>query len=72
MNFIPARLENGAGALRLNLPDGITLPVPAERTHRYAGHAGKEVLFGIRPEHLTGAARTSTARTSPPSRRRPR
>jgi multiple sugar transport system ATP-binding protein len=53
MNFIPARLENGAGALRLNLPDGITLPVPPERTSRYAGHAGKEVLFGIRPEHLT-------------------
>jgi multiple sugar transport system ATP-binding protein len=55
MNFIPARLENGSGALRLNLPDGITLPVPAERTGRYAGHAGKEVLFGIRPEHLTEA-----------------
>ncbi|GAA0608158.1 sn-glycerol-3-phosphate ABC transporter ATP-binding protein UgpC [Craurococcus roseus] len=55
MNFIPARLENGAGALRLNLPDGVTLPVPAERTGRYAAHAGKEVLFGIRPEHLTEA-----------------
>jgi multiple sugar transport system ATP-binding protein len=56
MNFIPARLENGSGALRLNLPDGITLPVPAERSGRYAAHAGKEVLFGIRPEHLTEAA----------------
>jgi multiple sugar transport system ATP-binding protein len=55
MNFIPARLENGAGALRLNLPDGITLPVPAERTSRYGGYAGKELLFGIRPEHLTEA-----------------
>jgi multiple sugar transport system ATP-binding protein len=55
MNFIPARLENGAGALRLNLPDGITLPVPADRTSRYAGFAGKELLFGLRPEHLTEA-----------------
>ena len=27
--------------------------VGTERTGRYAGHAGKEVLFGIRPEHLT-------------------
>jgi len=53
MNFIPARIENGSGALRLNLPNGIVLPVPAERTQRYAGMAGKEVLFGIRPEHLT-------------------
>ena len=53
MNFIPARLENASGALRLLLPEGIVLPVPAERTHRYAAFAGREVLFGIRPEHLT-------------------
>jgi multiple sugar transport system ATP-binding protein len=53
MNFIPARVENGSGALRVNLPNGIVLPVPAERTQRYAQAAGKEVLFGIRPEHLT-------------------
>jgi multiple sugar transport system ATP-binding protein len=53
MNMIPARLENGAGALRLHLPGDIVLPVPAERTQRYAAQAGREVLFGIRPEHLT-------------------
>jgi multiple sugar transport system ATP-binding protein len=53
MNFIPARVENGSGALRLNLPNGIVLPVPADRTQRYNGMAGKEVIFGIRPEHLT-------------------
>ncbi|GGG42701.1 sugar ABC transporter ATP-binding protein [Caldovatus sediminis] len=53
MNMIPARLENGAGALRLRLPGDIVLPVPAERTQRYAPLAGGEVLFGIRPEHLT-------------------
>ena len=72
MNFIPARLENGAGALRLNLPDGITLPVPAERTSRYAGYAGQ----GGAVRHPAGAPdrsrRTSAARTSRPSRRRPR
>jgi len=53
MNLLPARLENGAGALRLALPDGITLPVPAERTARYSAFAGKDVIFGLRPEHLT-------------------
>jgi multiple sugar transport system ATP-binding protein len=53
MNFIPARVENGSGALRLHLPNDIVLPVPAERTQRYAQAAGKEMLFGIRPEHLT-------------------
>jgi multiple sugar transport system ATP-binding protein len=53
MNFLPARVENASGALRLNLPNGIVLPVPAERTARYQGTAGREMLFGIRPEHLT-------------------
>ncbi|MBY0334783.1 MAG: sn-glycerol-3-phosphate ABC transporter ATP-binding protein UgpC [Acetobacteraceae bacterium] len=53
MNFIPGRLVNGGAALNVVLPDGITLPVPAERAGRYAAHAGREILFGIRPEHLT-------------------
>jgi len=53
MNFLPTRLENASGALRLNLPNGIVLDVPAERTARYAPHAGRALLFGIRPEHLT-------------------
>ncbi|WP_456316580.1 ABC transporter ATP-binding protein [Teichococcus cervicalis] len=55
MNFIPGRLENGAGALRVHLPGDIVLPVPAERTARYTPLAGREILFGIRPEHLTEA-----------------
>jgi multiple sugar transport system ATP-binding protein len=53
MNFIPARLEAAASALRLHLPGDIILPVPAERTARYNAWAGKEVLLGLRPEHLT-------------------
>ena len=53
MNFIPAKLANGGAALNIVLPGGISLPVPEARAKRYAGHAGKEVLFGIRPEHLT-------------------
>jgi multiple sugar transport system ATP-binding protein len=53
MNFIPARLENGAAALNLILADGTVLPVPEERTARYKGLAGRAVLLGLRPEHLT-------------------
>ena len=53
MNFIPGRLENGSGALRVHLPGDIVLPVPESRTARYAALAGREVVFGIRPEHLT-------------------
>ncbi len=53
MNFIPARLDRASGAFNLHLPEGAVVPVPAERTARYETHAGREVLFGIRPEHLT-------------------
>ncbi|MBB3897075.1 ABC transporter ATP-binding protein [Roseococcus suduntuyensis] len=53
MNFIPARLENGAAALNLVLADGSVLPVPEDRTARYKPHAGRAVLLGLRPEHLT-------------------
>ena len=55
MNFIPGRLEQSSGALRVHLPGDIVLPVPESRTSRYAALAGKEVIFGIRPEHLTEA-----------------
>ena len=59
MNFVPARLENGAGTLRLHLPDAITLPVPSDRTVRYRAYAGRELIFGLRPEHLTEVKPTS-------------
>jgi multiple sugar transport system ATP-binding protein len=56
MNFIPCQVEQAAGALRIRLTDQIMLPVPAERTRRYAALVGKQkVLFGIRPEHLSDA-----------------
>jgi len=53
MNFIPARLIEASGALNVYLSEDIVLPVPAERTARYLPHAGRELLFGIRPEHMT-------------------
>jgi multiple sugar transport system ATP-binding protein len=53
MNFIPAVLEPASGALNLRLPGDIVLPVPEERSPRYNSHAGRQVLLGIRPEHLT-------------------
>jgi len=65
MNFIPARLEQASGALRLHLPHDIVLDVPAARTARYQAHAGKNVLFGIRPEHLTDDKPTDKSNTAP-------
>jgi multiple sugar transport system ATP-binding protein len=56
MNFLPCRLEEADGALRVRLADEIALPVPAARTARYRPHVGRDGLtFGLRPEHLTEA-----------------
>ena len=65
MNFIPAKLEQASGALRLHLPHDIVLDVPASRTARYQPHVGKNVLFGIRPEHLTDDKPTDKSNTAP-------
>ncbi|MCC6918628.1 MAG: sn-glycerol-3-phosphate ABC transporter ATP-binding protein UgpC [Alphaproteobacteria bacterium] len=52
MNFLPCRLEENAGALTARIGD-IALPLPASRTTRYKPYVGKELLFGLRPEHMT-------------------
>ena len=53
MNFIPCRLEEAAGGLRVRLSDQIAFPVPASRTARYQPHlASGKLEFGLRPEHI--------------------
>ncbi|UFN48230.1 sn-glycerol-3-phosphate ABC transporter ATP-binding protein UgpC [Roseomonas sp. OT10] len=53
MNFLPARLEGEGDGLALRLADGVSLPVPPDRAARYGRFAGREMLLGLRPEHLT-------------------
>jgi multiple sugar transport system ATP-binding protein len=53
MNFIPGRLESSGKALRVRLSDTLAFPVPEDRADHYRGHVGKEVTFGLRPEHIT-------------------
>src|SRR5579871_2669413 len=53
MNFLPCRVEKNGAGLVLSVADGLTFPVPADRTGRYSAAAGKEVVFGLRPEHIT-------------------
>jgi multiple sugar transport system ATP-binding protein len=65
MNFIPATLEEMSGALRLNLPGGMSVDVPEARTDRYRPYAGKQVIFGIRPEHLTDDKPTDKTNPAP-------
>ena len=53
MNFLPCRLVETPGALSVKLSEGLSLPVPAERTAAYRPYLDRDVVFGIRPEHIT-------------------
>jgi multiple sugar transport system ATP-binding protein len=64
MNLLPCRLvENGSG-LTVRLADWLSFPVPPGREARYRPFAGKDLTFGLRPEHMTearGEVRTGAA-----------
>jgi multiple sugar transport system ATP-binding protein len=53
MNFIPCRLEENGSGLRVRVTDTIALPVPDSQEARYRPAAGRELIFGLRPEHVT-------------------
>src|SRR5881396_2989984 len=53
MNFLPCMLEQNAAALTVRLADGTGFPVPETHLQRYQAAAGKPLLFGLRPEHIT-------------------
>jgi len=52
MNILPCRMERDGAGLRLAVGE-VAFAVPADRADRYRPHAGRDLLFGIRPEHLT-------------------
>jgi multiple sugar transport system ATP-binding protein len=52
MNFVPAALAGDGRGIAVAIGAHVRLPVPAARVHRLAGHLGKPVTFGVRPEHL--------------------
>jgi multiple sugar transport system ATP-binding protein len=53
MNFLPARLAQNGDGLLLRLSEDLAFPVPATRADRYRPAAGKDLTFGLRPEHIT-------------------
>jgi len=56
MNFLACRLvEAAGGGLSVLLSDQLSFAVPAARTARYRPYAGKELILGLRPEHITEA-----------------
>jgi multiple sugar transport system ATP-binding protein len=54
MNFFPARLRKDDGKLVVDTGD-FALTIPAERAKPFEASAGKDVIFGIRPENIHDA-----------------
>ncbi len=52
MNFVPCRVEKDGDGMTVRINDQVVLPVPASRVERYSPYTGKEMVLGIRPEHL--------------------
>ena len=57
MNVLPATLTEGG----MRLADNQVLPMPPERTARYAALRDRPVLLGMRPEHMLEQPRPGTA-----------
>ncbi len=53
MNFLPARVEALGQDLVVRLAGDVALAIPAHRRDRYATLASREIVLGLRPEHLT-------------------
>jgi len=53
MNFLPCRIVDGNGGLQIRLSDRLSLPLPPSRKSRYQPYVDRELVFGLRPEHMT-------------------
>jgi len=53
MNFLDCKLVEDGQNIAVQLTDTLRLPVPAKKHETYRPHLGREMTFGIRPEHLT-------------------
>ncbi|MGI9509466.1 MAG: ABC transporter ATP-binding protein [Geminicoccaceae bacterium] len=54
MNFIPARLAGEGSSVDVRIDD-VDLPLPLTRSERFLEHRGREIILGVRPEHLARA-----------------
>ena len=61
MNFVGCNLvEVAPDKLGLRLGSELVLPVPVNRNERYRSFLGQDMIFGIRPEHVTDQRAHST------------
>src|SRR5437870_8440693 len=52
MNMLECRMVEANGGLAVNLSDKLSFPVPPDRVARYRPHAGRDLIFGLRPEDI--------------------
>ena len=52
MNFIPCKLVEANGGLGAQVNDGLIVPMPSETADRYKPHLGRDLVLGLRPEHI--------------------
>jgi len=52
MNFLPCQLVQNGSGLTVRLSDDLSFPVPADREARYRPYAGRDLIFGLRPEDI--------------------
>ena len=52
MNLVPCLLRTNGAGLAVEIEGAAALPVPPAREPAYRAHAGRRLIFGLRPEHL--------------------
>jgi multiple sugar transport system ATP-binding protein len=55
INFIPAAVEQDGGTVGLRCSESVVFALPKERQTAIQGSAGRPVILGLRPEHITSA-----------------
>ena len=55
INFIQGRLDGDATGLVVRCGENAVFALPRERASALETHAGRAVILGLRPEHITGA-----------------
>jgi len=52
MNFIPCKLIEANGGLSAQVNETLSVPLPADCTERYRPQLGRDLMLGLRPEHI--------------------
>ncbi len=62
MNFLEGAIEKRRGLFFRGKENGVILPIPKSYTKRLAPYMYREIILGIRPEHITNGVAVSSGR----------